>query len=205
MSLYEYWCEQYDPQPVGSVDVNTEHIAQTNPTVVLFKLLAALLITAGMFMLSYYFLPLQGWQSVAVSSGIVLLYIGLAFFFVPSPNVDNLGWMGGMLDDPFHYSDDWNRSLLFWRGTLGPGRFVAGTILDVAVLLGIAKSDPTPCSYEYFEQQYQEAGQASIDNATVSELSSREAAGSEAHHSCEEEYQDKYGLSSTRFLINDDE
>lgn len=205
MSLYEYWYEQYDPQPVGSVDVNTEHVAQTNPTVVFFKLFAATLITAGMFWLPYHFLPLQGWHSVAVSAGIVLLYIGIAFFFIPHPNSDNLGWMGGIMDDPFHYSDDWNRSLLFWRGALGPGRFVAGTILDVAVLLGIAQSDPPPCTFEFFEQQHQESGGASIDNATVTELPSHTTAGSQSHLSREEEYQKQYDLSSARFLINDDE
>lgn len=205
MSLYEYWCEQYDPKPIGNVDLNTEHIAQTSPGVIFFKLFAATLMTAGMFWLPYHFLPIQGWHSVTVSSGIVLLYIGISFFFIPRPDSDNLGWMGGLVNDPFHYSDDWNRILLFWRGLLAPGRFVAGTILDTAVFLGIAKSDPVPCSYEYFAERYQPEEGVSTANATTSELPSEVANGNESQLSREAEYEKRYGLSSARFLINNDE
>lgn len=205
MSLYEYWCEQYDPKPIGSVDLNTEHIAQASPGVVCFKLFAATMMTAGLFWVPFHFLPLYGWQSVAVSSGIVMLYVGIAFFFIPSPDTDNLGWMGGLVNDPFHYSDNWNRTLLFWHGLLGPGRFIAGSILDTAAFLGIAKSDPVPCSEEYFAERYQPPEGVSTANATYAELPAEASPGSDPRLTREEENQKRYGLASARFLINDDE
>lgn len=205
MSFYEYWCEQYDPQPIGSVELNTEHVAQRSEWVVFFKLIAAMLMAAGLFWLPFHFLPLTGWHSVVVAAGIALIYVGLAFFFIPEANTDNLGWMGGMVDDPFHYSDDWNRSLMFFNAVLGPGRFIAGTMLDVACLMGVTKSDPIPMSDEYYREQMGYTQDYTIANATMTELPTEEEAISNSGMSREEANQERYGLSSARFLINDDE
>ncbi len=205
MSLYEYWCEQYDPQPVGSVELNTEHIAQRNEWAVLLKVIAAFAMTAGLFWLPFHFLPLTGWHSVAVASGIVLIYVGLAFFFVPRANTDNMGWLGGMVDDPFHISDDWNRSLMFYYAVLGPGRFIAGTLLDVACVVGVAKSDPIPMSDEYFHQQLGYSDEAATANATMTELPSESELQMESGLTREEANQQRYGLSSAKYLLNDDE
>jgi hypothetical protein len=47
-----------------------------------------------------------------------------------------MGFLGGMFNDPTHYSDNVNRAL--WRAhcMLGPGRFIAETILDITTRLG---------------------------------------------------------------------
>ncbi len=215
MFFYEYWCEQYDPQPVGHVEVNTEHVAQRSVVVVFFKLIAASLMAAGLFWLPFHFLPLTGWHSVAVAAGIALIYVGLAFFFVPEANGDNMGWLGGLINDPFHYSDDWNRTLQFWHGVLGPGRFIAGTLLDVACLIGIAKSDPIPLSDHYYRQQMGYTDDDSADqftmedyttaNATMTELPTEEEEMAASGLTREEANQQRYGLSSAKFLINNDE
>jgi len=205
MSLYEYRCEQYDPQPVGNIDINTEHVAQRSEWVVFFKLIAATLMSAGLFWLPFHFLPLTGWQSVVIAAGIALLYVGISFFLVPHANTDNLGWLGGMIDDPFHISDDWNRSLMFWNAALGPGRFIAGTMLDVACLLGVTKSDPIPLSDEYYREQMGYADGSTTANATMTELPSEHEEMVNSGMSREEENQQLYGLSSAKFLINDDE
>jgi len=210
MSFYEYWCEQYDPQPVGSIEVNTEHVAQKSEIVVFFKLFAATLMMAFLFGVPFYFLPLTGWQSVVVAAGIALIYVGLAFFFVPEPNTDNMGWLGGMINDPFHYSDDWNRSLSFYHGVLAPGRFIAGTILDVACLLGLTQSDPITIDDDDYRQQMgydleDDGDNYATSNAKMIELPSEEEEIANSGLSREEANQKRFGLSSARFLINDDE
>lgn len=201
MSFYEYWCEQYDPKPVGSVDLNIEHIAQKSLGVILFKVFASAILSAGLFWLPFHYLPLHGWQSIAVAGGIMLLYIGVAFFCIPKPDMSNIGYLGGMVDNPFRYSDDMNRGLMFFAALLMPGRFVASTVLDVAVHFGICKSDPVPCSYEYYEQQYEAMGH----NAQMTELDPTKPEEFEPAATREEDNQQRYGLSSARFLINDDE
>lgn len=205
MSFYEYWCEQYNPQPVGNVELNTEHVAQQSEWVVFIKLIAATLMTAGLFWVPFHFLPLSGWQSVVVAAGIALIYVGLSFFFVPQPNTDNMGWLGGMIDDPFHISDDWNRSLMFFHGILGPGRFIAGTLLDVACVLGITQSDAITMTDEYDQQQMGYPEDYTTANATMTELPSEEEEMANSGMSREAANQQRYGLSSARFLMNDDE
>ena len=205
MSLYEYWCEQYDPQPIGGVELNTDHVAQKNEWVVVLKLFAATLMAAGLFWLPFHFLPLSGWHSVVVAAGAALIYVGLSFFFIPQANTDNLGWMGGMIDDPFHVSDDWNRSLMFFNTILGPGRFIAGTLLDVACLMGVTKSDPIPMSDEYYERQMGYSEGFTTANATMTELPSAEEELVNSGMSREEANQQQHRLSSARFLLNNDE
>ncbi|MBA2117920.1 hypothetical protein [Bremerella alba] len=205
MSLYEYWCELDDPQPVGNIEVNTKHVAQQSKWVVFFKLIAASLMTAGLFGVPLYFLPLPVWQSGLVSAGFAMIYIGMAFLFIPHANTDNMGWLGGMVDDPFHISDDWNRALMFYHAVLGPGRFIAGTMLDVACLLGVAKSDPIAVPDEAYQQSMGYSANYSTANATMTELPSEQEELTNSGMSREEVNQQRYGLSSARFLINDDE
>ncbi|PQO42090.1 hypothetical protein [Blastopirellula marina] len=201
MTFTKYLNGNYDPTSVGSVDLNTEHVAQKNLFVILFKVFASAVVSAGLFWIPFQYLPLHGWQSIVVASGIMLLYIGVSFFCIPKPDTGNLGFFGGLADNPFRYSDDINRGLMFFGAILMPGRFVAGTVLDVAVHFGICKSDPVPCSYDYYEQQYEAMGY----NAKMTELDPAEPEGLEPAATREENHQQQYGLSSARFLINDDE
>jgi len=197
MSLFEIWCEQYDrnPKPVGNIDVNTEHIAQRSGWVVLMKALLASAVVGLMAAMATYTIPLEGWNLVASVSGSILIYVGLAFFVVPRPNADNLGWMGGMMDDPFRFSDDRNRWLLNMAILLAPGQFVAGTVLDVAAMFGVSSQGEAPTSFEA-EPQYAEAsGGYSTANATYEEITSEKEPSPE----------EKYGLSSAKFLVNSDE
>ena len=52
------------------------------------------------------------------TAGGMLIYTGIAFFFRPEPNTDNLGWGGGLGNDPFQTSDNVNRFL--WKALPGP-------------------------------------------------------------------------------------
>src|SRR5262245_20860252 len=49
------------------------------------------------------------WQAIGIATAIMLVYTVIAFFLRPEPNTDNLGWGGGMMNDPFQTSDNVNR------------------------------------------------------------------------------------------------
>ena len=49
--------------------------------------------------------------------------------------MDNIGWLGGLMDHPFRYSDDINRGLLGLKLILMPGRLIAESVVDMAILL----------------------------------------------------------------------
>lgn len=128
----------------GEIEINTEYVTRRKPAWWVFvKLLAlALMIAAGYGIalptLAHH-LPL--WKAVVLIAGGMLIYLGLAFFIRPEANTDNMGWCGGLANDPTQYSDDINRSLWQFHCLLGPGRFASTTLLDLCVLAGIAAGD----------------------------------------------------------------
>lgn len=140
----------------GTVEVNTEYHTQKKPAwLVLLKVLGTLAMVAvgaAIALPSLIELKFPLWQAAAITAGGMLIYTGIAFFFRPEPNTDNLGIGGGMANDPFQASDNVNRFLWKLHCVLGPGRFTAETLLDVCMLLGIAKCDEN-AEFEDGQQQ----------------------------------------------------
>ncbi len=126
----------------GSIELNTTYVTSRKP---LWLVLVKLLVLAGMAGLgSAMALPLLVqwmplWKGALLTGGILLIYIGVSFFCRPRCNSDNMGWFGGLSNDPFQYSDNINRLLFQLHMLLGPGRFAAETILDACGLAGLAK------------------------------------------------------------------
>jgi hypothetical protein len=81
------------------------------------------------------------WHAIAITAGGMVVYTGISFFLRPEANTDNLGWGGGMANDPFQSSDNVNRFLWKLHCALGPGRFTAATLLDLCALVSLAKEE----------------------------------------------------------------
>lgn len=129
----------------GKVEINTEYHTQKKPVwLVLLKVLgtlAMIAVGAAIAVPSLLEFKFPAWQAAVITAGGMLVYTGIAFFFRPEPNTDNLGFGGGAANDPFQTSDNVNRFLWRLHCVLGPGRFTAETLLDVCVLIGIAQGD----------------------------------------------------------------
>ena len=74
-------------------------------------------------------------EGTAIAAGLTLLYLVIAYLVHPQPDTSNIGWLGGLMDHPFRYSDDINRFLIFLVIALWPGRFVSESLVDVVLLL----------------------------------------------------------------------
>ncbi len=72
-------------------------------------------------------------QDGLVLVGAAIVYLCAGFALHPAPDDDNLGWGGGLLDNPLRYSDNANRLLLLFYLLLLPGRFVAEALVDLVV------------------------------------------------------------------------
>jgi hypothetical protein len=102
--------------------------------------LVCLAVSLGLFGLEAYVihqmaptLSAKGW---GIAAAITVGYLLVAQFIRPEPDTSDLGWFGGMVDNPFSYSDDVNRFLLFLQITLLPGRFIVQSIRNSIRLLG---------------------------------------------------------------------
>ena len=137
-SWYEIAGERANPKEVGHVRLNTFYETRKKPLwLVLSKLVGLTAMVLVGFILIVPYIPLPFWQSVAVAGGLMLIYVGIAFFIRPEPNGNNMGFLGGIMNDPTHYSDNINRALWSAHCFLGPGRFVAETLLDLSTHLGL--------------------------------------------------------------------
>ncbi len=59
--------------------------------------------------------------SAAIGLGVMALYTLLGYFLRPPVDTNNLGWAGGLINNPFRFSDNVNRMMLFLRVALWPG------------------------------------------------------------------------------------
>ena len=136
---YEIVGERTSPQKVGTVRLNTFYETRKKPLwLVALKVLGmCAMFAVGYALLLLPVIPLPLWKSVVLISGVMLIYVGVAFFVRPEPNGENMGFVGGLFNDPTQYSDNVNRALWNAHCLLGPGRFISETILDCCTLVGL--------------------------------------------------------------------
>lgn len=141
--MFYQWSEYQGQRSIdkhGEIRLNTEYVTTRKPgwwvSLKLLALLAMLAVGYGILVPSLLqVLPL--FQSVLLATGLMLIYLGLAFFVRAEANTDNMGWFG-FANDPTQYSDNINRMLFNLHCFFGPGRFASETLLDACVVLGLA-------------------------------------------------------------------
>jgi hypothetical protein len=138
MGWLEWLGESMDPRSWGSVTFGVPHDnddvdGPSVPGVIIRFAVAAGVLTTTYYLLFAYVLPLT-WKAFGITFAILLVYLLTSCLVRPEPEMDNLGWLGGLMDDPFHYSDDTSRFLLFHLIVLWPGRFLAGALVGLVRL-----------------------------------------------------------------------
>ncbi len=126
MGLFEWMGESVDPRSWGSVTFGGEPDDEESsiPGMIVRFVIAMCLLTAVYYLLFRFLLPFT-WICAAWVTGLTLAYLLVGYYVRPEPETDNLGWFGGLIDDPFHYSDDISRFLLLLAIVLYPARFIA--------------------------------------------------------------------------------
>ncbi len=138
MSLQEWLDRNAQPGRVGGVDVGARRRREPSRAIVWLCAVFSLALLAGW---AYF-----GWRTfraerVTVGLG-TLAYLLAGYFVHPAARSDNLGWFGGLVDNPFRFSDGANRFLATVAVLLWPGRFVAESL--VALLRGRSPPGPEP-------------------------------------------------------------
>ena len=60
-----------------------------------------------------------------------VIYLVVAWFFTPVPDHTNIGWAGGLINNPFRFSDNANRFLAFLAVVLLPGKLIVYAVQTV--------------------------------------------------------------------------
>ena len=81
-------------------------------------------------------------KGVLIEVVLLVIYCIMGYMAVPDPDRDDLGWAGGLINNPFKISDNINRTLLFLEIALAPGRFLAETVVALHAAYRSRKIDP---------------------------------------------------------------
>jgi len=111
--------EQFRPGPVGRLRRDEEPAWHPSNRFVVWVIT---LLGIGIFSVLVWQLLQwdKPWEGVLLLS----VYLLLAWLFSPRPDTSNMGWFGGLLNNPFRISDNVNRWLLFFALFLLPGKLV---------------------------------------------------------------------------------
>lgn len=135
MGLFLNYYHQVDPDDrYGTVDFSGEHEPCRCKPLVVARLLFVMVGLPVLWGVAIWQVPLPMWEAAALVIGGSLIYISVAYLVNPQPDLENLGFAFGTVDNPYRFSDNWNRMLLSLQFALGPGRFVAESVLDAWVL-----------------------------------------------------------------------
>lgn len=125
MGLFEWWMERKNPGPTGNAQFGQDPSA-TDQWPLWVQVLVVLLGGAAWIGLGFLVWPWALDDALLFLLGFAA-YLALAYFVHPAPATRNMGWMGGLIDHPFRFSDDVNRFLLFFQAFLYPGKIMLWT------------------------------------------------------------------------------
>ncbi len=121
MSLWEWIFERRNPGPIGGMDIKRSEFQ--NEDMPGWKQVVYFCIGLVFWVITIYQLVLSVEKhNFFILSVILLLYLIISWVLHPKPDQSNIGWAGGLIDNPFRWSDDMNRLLLLFQLILWPGK-----------------------------------------------------------------------------------
>jgi hypothetical protein len=149
---------EYDRRQRGTIELQGDYVAQRKPAWLVVGKLAMVLIVVGFaYALALMHIDYPAWKITAIYFGVVLAYCGVAYLVRPNANYSNMGWGGGMMNDPTQYSDNINRGLRDLECVLQPGQLAVESVLDLFIYCGLHRAYEPPEEPDY-EQTHGVAG-----------------------------------------------
>ncbi|MCE7071880.1 hypothetical protein LZG74_16290 [Dyadobacter sp. CY327] len=130
MGLLEWFLESGNPGPVGKVEINSPKPDDDNDKppgkwiIYIVTIIGLFLAVSGLYWV-FNNVPDEGFKHTLIKLCFLSLYVVVGHFVKPTPDHTNIGWLGGLVDNPFRISDDYNRWLLFAQIILLPARLIA--------------------------------------------------------------------------------
>ncbi len=133
MGLFEIFGESFNPGNVGGIEKNKAIKKAQNIRLLILKSILSMGIIFGVsFLIFRDGIDIAG---IFIYISVMFIYCIFGYLIIPKPDYENIGWLGGLMDHPFRFSDDLNRMLIFLSIVLYPGRFIATTVMNWIWLL----------------------------------------------------------------------
>ena len=97
----------------------------------MLRLFVSFLIISGYYFFIYKYMQRHGGDLMIKATIGLFIYTVISYFIRPKPDMNNLGYFGGLINRPFDHTDDWNRFLLNMKILLLPGVIISEAIVDL--------------------------------------------------------------------------
>jgi hypothetical protein len=124
MNLFEWLGESFNPGPVGGITATREPLFDRS----IKKGWAIFFMIIGAGILGLFIWMILTSQNKLLYLGLLILYLLVCYFLTPKPDGSNIGWLGGLINNPFRISDNINRFLLIFYLFLLPGKLMVFAI-----------------------------------------------------------------------------
>ncbi|MBN7772304.1 hypothetical protein [Clostridium aminobutyricum] len=127
MGLIEFIGELINPGEIGTIEKTKRGKGERLDTLIVKTIVSIVIVTVIYYLvfgISFHFKEFITFVSV------MAVYSAAGYFISPKPDYSNVGWLGGIFDNPFRFSDDINRMLIFVMVILMPGRLISTTVLS---------------------------------------------------------------------------
>lgn len=127
MGLIEIIGEMIKPGKMGTIDI-TKRKREKHIGMLIVKTILSIAFVTGLYYLIFGFTFHRKESLIFVA--VIAVYSIAGYFILPKPDYTNVGWLGGIFNNPFRISDNINRMLIFAMVILMPGRLISSTILS---------------------------------------------------------------------------
>ena len=139
MSLFEWFFESANPGQVGKVEINpndpNDDGKPPKKWLIYIVVVIGLLLTSLCLYWVFRNPSYDGVYTILIKLSCLALYVTTSQFIAVTPENKNIGWLGGLIDNPFRISDDFNRWLLFLQVFLLPGKLIAYSLAISWILI----------------------------------------------------------------------
>jgi len=139
MSIFEWFFERNNPGPTGSIETYHHKLYWPRIWIIIAGLTA--LFAVLFFIYAVPFHRFEGFESKSAYLGsfFTLCYLVASYYIYVKPDYKNMGFLG-FIDNPFRYTDDINRFMLFFQLFLLPGKILTIPIVNLFSLLSKLRS-----------------------------------------------------------------
>jgi len=140
MSLFEWFCERKNLGSLGTVETGNRRLPSRSNGVITFRFIIAFVLISFFYYSLYSSASSLTIETFAIPSILLVIYCLLGYFIRPKPDTSNMGWAGGLVNDPFKITDNWNRQLMVFKIILMPAAFMVGYFIQFTQLFFSGKN-----------------------------------------------------------------
>ena len=127
MDLFGWLLERNNPGPTGSLESHDNGRERTHLSIITGGMASMIILIASFYAVVHH----NGFhlKALGISAVLIIAYLLIAYRVKPVANTNNTGVLG-FINNPFRYTDDINRFLVFLKILLYPGRLIGIGLAD---------------------------------------------------------------------------